>query len=176
VLSIVVAHSANHVIGYRGELPWHLPSDLRRFRELTIGHTVVMGRKTYESLPPAHRPLRERRNVAISSNPRFRPPGVEVHPSLDSALAAWRAPAGDPAQNDGHCFVIGGASIYTQAMAHAERIYATQIEGHVRGDAFFPEISSAEWRCIEESDPIAENDHVFVCRTYERTRTHEHGS
>jgi dihydrofolate reductase len=160
VVSIVVAYGANQVIGDRGRLPWTLPSDLRRFRELTIGQTVVMGRRTFESLPPAHRPLRDRHNVVISSNPDFRPPDVEVHTSLDSALAAH-----------GHsCFVIGGGSIYTQAMPHADRVYATRVDAQPPGDAFFPVLSCEDWDCVEECDPIVENDHTFVFCTYDRAR------
>ncbi len=185
VISIVVAYGANGAIGYRGRLPWRLPSDLRRFRELTVGNTVVMGRKTFEGLPPQHRPLRERHNVVISANPDFRPPGVdtapgaaeleihaspgsspaatalEIHTSLDSALAA----------HGSDCFVIGGESIYEQALPLADRVYATQVEASPEADAFFPELSPEEWRCVEESEPIVENDHRFVFRIYERNAT-----
>ena len=79
MLSIVVAQASNRVIGHRGELPWRLPSDLRHFRALTIGHTVLMGRRTFESLPDAHRPLAERRNLVVSSNPDLRPANVGVY-------------------------------------------------------------------------------------------------
>jgi dihydrofolate reductase len=160
VLSIVVAHASNRVIGHRGRLPWRLPSDLRRFRELTIGDTVLMGRRTFESLPAAHRPLRERRNLAISSNADFRPAGVEVHASLDSALAAC----------GGRCFVIGGSSVYEQALPLADRVYATHVEAEPAGDAFFPALAAGEWRCVHESEPMLENDLTFVFRTYDRTR------
>lgn len=157
MISIVVAHGANGVIGEAGQLPWRLPSDLRRFRELTIGGTVVMGRKTFESLPPQHRPLSERHNVVVSANPAFRPPGVEVHSSLDSALAAHP-----------DCFVIGGASIYAQTLELANRVYATEVDAAPPGDAFFPGLSPAGWRCVEESHPVVENNHRFVFRVYER--------
>jgi len=182
VISIVVAYGVNGAIGHRGRLPWRLPSDLRRFRELTVGNTVVMGRRTFEGLPPQHRPLRERRNVVISANPGFRPPGVdtapgaaeleihaspgcspaatalEVHTSLESALAA----------HGSDCFVIGGESIYEQALPLADRVYATRVEASPEADAFFPELSPEEWRCVEESEPIVENDHTFVFRVYDR--------
>jgi dihydrofolate reductase len=160
VISIVVAHGANGVIGAAGQLPWRLPSDLRRFRELTVGGTVVMGRKTFESLPPPHRPLRERHNVVVSANPAFRPPGVEVHTSLESALRVHP-----------DCFVIGGGSIYAQALEPAGRVYATEVDATPPGDTFFPGISPKDWRCVEESDPIVENDHRFVFRVYERNDT-----
>jgi dihydrofolate reductase len=160
VISIVVAHGANGVIGDKGRLPWRLPSDLRRFRELTTGGTVVMGRKTFESLPPQHRPLHDRHNVVVSANPAFRPPDVEVHTSLQSALATHT-----------DCFVIGGSSIYAQALELADRVYATEIDASPPGDAFFPGLSPDGWRCVEESDPIIENDHRLVFRVYERSDT-----
>jgi dihydrofolate reductase len=160
VISIVVAHGANGVIGDKGQLPWRLPSDLRRFRELTVGGTVVMGRKTFESLPPQHRPLSGRHNVVVSANPAFRPPDVEVHPSLASALEAHP-----------DCFAIGGSSIYAQALELADRVYATEVDASPPGDAFFPGLSPEGWRCVEESDPIVENDYRFVFRVYERSDT-----
>jgi dihydrofolate reductase len=160
VISIVVAHGANGVIGDKGQLPWRLPSDLRRFRELTTGGTVVMGRKTFESLPPKHRPLRDRHNVVVSANPAFRPPDVEVHTSLSSALVAHPT-----------CFVIGGSSIYAQTLELADRVYATEVDAAPPGDAFFPGLSPEGWRCVEELDPIVENRHRFVFRVYERNNT-----
>ncbi len=160
MISIVVAHGANGVIGDKGQLPWRLPSDLRRFRKLTTGGTVVMGRKTFESLPPQHRPLRDRHNVVVSANPAFRPPDVEVHTSLESALAAHP-----------DCFVIGGSSIYAQALEIANRVYATEVDAAPPGDAFFPGLSPEGWRCVEESDPVVEKDHRFVFRVYERDDT-----
>jgi dihydrofolate reductase len=160
VLSIVVAQASNRVIGHRGELPWRLPSDLRRFRALTIGHTVLMGRRTFESLPDAHRPLAERRNLVISSNPDFGPANVEVYASLDAALRA----GGED------CFVIGGGSVYAQVLPRADRVYATEIETSPPGDVFFPALEPARWRCVEESEPISENDLAFVFRTYDRAR------
>ncbi len=160
MLSIVVAQASNRVIGHRGELPWRLPSDLRHFRALTIGHTVLMGRRTFESLPDAHRPLAERRNLVVSSNPELRPANVGVYTSLDGAL---RACGGD-------CFVIGGGSVYAQALPRADRVYATEIDASPPGDVFFPALEPAEWRCVQESEPISENDLSFVFRIYDRAR------
>ena len=160
MISIVVAHASNGVIGRDGGLPWRLPSDLRRFRELTSGGTVVMGRATYESLPAAFRPLPERRNIVLSSNPDYEAEGAEVFGSLESALAA----------SPGGCFVIGGDATYRQALPLTDRVYATHVEADVDGDAFFPPLSDADWRCVETSAPLAENDHEFTFRTYERAR------
>jgi dihydrofolate reductase len=155
-VSIVVAHGSNRVIGAAGGLPWNLPSDLRRFRELTTGGTVVMGRKTYESIPERFRPLPGRRNIVISRTARY--DGAEVFPSLAAALDAC----------EGSCFVIGGGQVYAEAAALADRCYVTEIDAAPAGDTFFPELAPAEWRCVEQSEQLSENDHNFVFRVYDR--------
>lgn len=160
MVSIVVAHASNRVIGHKGALPWRLPSDLRRFRELTIGGVVLMGRRTFESLPAAHRPLRERRNLVVSSNPGLDAPGAEVHASLDAALGACGA----------DCFVIGGGVVYEQVLPRAQRVYATYVDTVAEGDVFFPTLAPEQWRCVQESEPLHENDLTFVFRTYDRVR------
>lgn len=159
MIAIVVAHASNRVIGRDGELPWRLPSDLRRFRELTVGHTVVMGRRTWESLPDAYRPLPGRRNLVLSADPSFDADGAEVFASLERALAA----------SEGDCFVIGGEAAYREALPRCERLYATEIEAEVEGDAFFPNVEPADWRCVEEGAPLTESELGFRFRTYERT-------
>jgi dihydrofolate reductase len=156
VIACVVAHSSNRVIGRDGDLPWHLPADMRRFRELTSGHAVVMGRKTYESLPDRFRPLPNRRNLVLSRDPGYAAPGAEVFGDLASALAAC----------EGDCFVIGGGATYAEALAVADRVYATEIDAEVDGDTYFPELSG--WREVEVSEPTAENGHTFSFRTYVR--------
>lgn len=144
-IAVVVAHSRNRVIGRDGDLPWHLPTDLARFKELTAGGTVVMGRKTWDSLPERFRPLPNRRNVVVSRE------GL----GLEEALG------------DAPCFVIGGGEIYAQALPHADRVYATEIDTEVEGDVTFPELGP-EWRETERSEPIEENGHVYAFVTYER--------
>src|SRR3954452_19830353 len=156
MVSFVVAHARNRVIGRDGGLPWHLPADLRRFRELTTGHAVVMGRKTYESLPERFRPLPNRRNLVLSRDPAYVAPGAEVFPDLDSALAACT----------GDCFVIGGGTTYAEALRVADRVYATEIDAEIDGDTFFPEL--AGWRRVEASPRKSENGHAFRFVTYER--------
>jgi dihydrofolate reductase len=158
VVAIVVAHSRNRVIGREGALPWRLPSDLRRFRELTSGHTVLMGRRTYESLPDAFRPLPDRRNLVLSSDSGYRTEGAEVFPSLTDALDAC----------GGDCFVIGGEVAYRDALPLCERLYTTEIDAELDGDAFFPELDDGDWRLVEEGDTQAENGLAFAFRTYER--------
>lgn len=158
MVAIVVAHSANRVIGRDGDLPWRLPTDLERFRELTSGGAVVMGRKTYESLPDAYRPLPNRRNIVLSTDPDYRAPGAEVASSLKAALEAC----------DGDCFVIGGGTTYEQALAHSHLVYATEVEGTVEGDTVFPPLPEGEWRCVQRSGPLRENGYTFSFKRYER--------
>ena len=155
MVALVVAHSANRVIGRDGGMPWHLPGDLRRFRELTTGHAVVMGRRTYESLPDAFRPLPNRRNVVLTSDPAYRAEGAEVVTDLAAALA-------------GPCFVIGGGETYAQALPHAARVYATEIEAELDGDTFFPALPEGKWRCVERSERIVEHGHAYRFTIHDR--------
>ena len=161
MISIVVAQGSNRVIGVDGRLPCHLPSDLRRFKQMTTGHAVVMGRKTFESLPAAVRPLPQRRNIVLSRNAAYEAgPGVATAGDLEAALELC----------EGSCFVIGGAEVYAQALAVAGRVHTTDVDADPPGDAFFPPLADGHWRCVEESDPRVENGHAFVFRTYERRR------
>jgi dihydrofolate reductase len=160
VIAIVVAHANNGVIGRDGGLPWNLPSDLKHFKELTSGHTVVMGRRTYESLPDRFRPLPNRRNLVLSSDPAYVARGAEVFTSLDGALEAC----------DGDCFVIGGEATYRQALSRTDRVYATHLDADHDGDCHFPDLPEEEWRCVEAGEPQTENDQRFTFRTYERVR------
>jgi dihydrofolate reductase len=160
VIAIVVAHASNGVIGRDGGLPWHLPGDLKRFKELTSGGTVVMGRRTYESLPDRFRPLPDRRNLVLSSDPAYVARGAEVFTSLESAL--------DTCDHD--CFVIGGEQTYRQALPLADRVYATQLDAEHAGDVRFPDLPGTEWECVDTSEVQAEGDHSFRFRTYERVR------
>lgn len=158
MIAIVVAHARNRVIGSGGGLPWRLPGDLRRFRELTRGSTVVMGRRTFESLPESFRPLPERRNLVLSADPAYRPPGAEAFASLEAALEAC----------GGECFVIGGEITYRAALPRCARVYATEVDAEPAGDAYFPEIDPAQWRLVEDSAPRVENELAYTFRTYER--------
>ena len=157
MIALVVAHSANRVIGRDGGLPWHLPSDMKHFRELTAGGTVLMGRKTYESIPERFRPLPGRRNLVLTRN-GYQAEGAEAFGELAEALEAC----------GGDCFVIGGGETYRQALPLADRVHATVVEGDVEGDAFFPELPDGEWELLEASDPVTENGHTFTFRTYAR--------
>jgi dihydrofolate reductase len=157
-VSLVVAYARNRVIGRDGGLPWHLPSDMKHFRELTTGGTVVMGRKTYASIPDKFRPLPGRRNMVLSRDAAYRAVGAEVLPSLVAAL--------DACGRD--CFVIGGGATYAEALPHAGRVYATEVVEEVEGDTFFPALAEDEWACVSSGESITENGHEFRIRVYER--------
>lgn len=147
-LSLLVAMASNRVIGVEGKLPWHVPSDLKRFKALTMGHHIVMGRKTFESIG---RLLPGRTSVIVTRQRGYAVPGAIVAHSLDEAV---RACAGDS-----EVFVIGGGQLYAEALPHADRIYLTQIEGEFAGDTWFPALAPGEWlessRELLSSDPPA---------------------
>lgn len=148
--SLIVAMSENHVIGRAGQLPWHLSADLRRFRQLTMGHTIVMGRKTFESIG---RPLPGRNSIVISRQQGYRPPGVHVAASLDDAE---RLAAGDS-----EVFFIGGGELYRQALPRVARIYLTLVHATVAGDTDFPQLPPDQWHLVQRTDQAADekNDH-----------------
>lgn len=135
---IIAAVAKNRVIGKDNTLIWNIPADMAHFKALTTGQTVIMGRKTWESLPPRFRPLPGRRNIVISRQTDYAAPGAELADSLDAALQlVARADI---------AFVIGGEQIYRQAMAVADRLEITEVDLEPEGDAWFPEIPAAEWR------------------------------
>jgi dihydrofolate reductase len=134
-ISLIVAMDRRRVIGSEGKLPWHLPEDLKRFKTLTMGHSVIMGRKTHESIG---RLLPGRRSIIVTRQPGYVQPGAVVVNSVDAALAAC---AGED-----EAFVIGGGEIYVQALPHADRIYLTEVHLDTRGDTFFPPLPPGAWR------------------------------
>lgn len=149
-IALVVAAARNGVIGRDGDMPWRLSSDLKRFKSITMGRPIIMGRKTWESLG---RPLPGRQNIVITRQPDFTAPGAEVASSLDEALERARALAGE-----GGVFIIGGGEIYRQAIPQADRLHVTHVEAEVEGDTVFPEIGP-EWKPVhEERVPAGEKD------------------
>ncbi len=158
-ISLVVAASANHVIGVDGRLPWRLPGDLRHFKQLTMGKPVVMGRLTWESIG---RPLPGRRNIVISRNPDYVAEGCHVVGSPAAALAA----AGEADE----VMIIGGGQVYELFRAQAQRLYLTRVDVHLEGDAFFALPEADDWRLTHrEAHPADDaNEHAYEIRTYER--------
>jgi dihydrofolate reductase len=167
VISLIAAVARNRVIGAGNRLPWRLPADLRRFRALTMGHPVVMGRKTYESIG---RPLPGRTNIVLTRQAGYQAPGCVVVSDLDEALrAAGDATAGG--ETGGEVFIIGGADLYRQTLARAGRLYLTEVAADVPdGDAFFPEIDPALWQEVERipHQPDARHPYAYAFVTYVR--------
>nr|WP_263313291.1 dihydrofolate reductase [Mammaliicoccus sp. Marseille-Q6498] len=150
--SIIVCHDQNRVIGLNNKMPWHLPNDLKRLKALTTGNTIVMGRKTFDSLG---KPLPNRRNVVLTSNKSFQHDGVDVIHSLEEID-----------QLDGHIFIFGGQGLYEQMMDRVDDMYVTVIEDKFQGDAFFPPYNFNEWSVISseagELDEKNKLPHTFM--------------
>jgi len=134
-LSLIVAVSSNGVIGIKNALPWHLPEDLKRFRALTTGHHIIMGRKTYDSLG---RLLPNRTTVIVTRNPDYKVEGAFIANSLDEAIQL--------SASDEEAFIIGGAELYQKGLKVANTLYITEVDLHVEGDAFFPAIDENVWQ------------------------------
>lgn len=156
----IVALGLNNEIGFRGDMPWHIPEDLRRFKQLTLNHPVIMGRATWLSLP--RRPLPGRRNIVISRNPGFRAEGAETALSLSQAVDLV-APPDVP-------YIIGGGQIYSLALPLLSRIDVTRVNAAFPdADTFFPEISEKEWRLADVSEwMISSSGHTYRFETYLR--------
>jgi len=143
-LQLIVARARNGIIGNRGKLPWHLPEDLAHFRRTTMGHAVVMGRRTWDSIG---RPLPGRRNIVVTRSPHWHAAGAEAAASLDDALALCAVCGQEGAGAERAIFVIGGAQLYAQALARPVAIiHLTEINADFEGDAIFPPLDAARWR------------------------------
>lgn len=161
IVSLVAAMAENGVIGRDGKLPWHLPDEIKHFKRLTVDHTVIMGRKTYQEIG---RPLPNRRNVVITRNPAFRPNGVTVVPDLSEALALGAT--------ESEVFVIGGGEIYQLALPVADRLYLTVVHAEFEGDTLFPAFDKAAWVLEDEQFHPVDDRHSasFSIRRYSRLR------
>lgn len=144
--SMIVAVAKQGVIGANNTLPWHLPEDLKRFRGLTTGHHIIMGRKTYESLG---RLLPNRTTVIVTRNPNYQVAGALIASSLESALLLC--------ENDDEPFLIGGASLYEIGLKFANKLYMTKIDLDVAGDAFFPQLETAQWQLVKQEAYVSIN-------------------
>lgn len=162
IVSLVAAVADNGIIGRGGGLPWRLPNDLRFFKLLTLGHTVIMGRKTWDEIG---KPLPNRRNIVVTRDKTREFPGAERAPYLGSALALATA--------EDEVFVIGGGEIYRQALPMADRLYLTHVHATVEGDTRFPEWDAAHWTIVSEERHEADERHAhsFTIRRYDRTGT-----
>lgn len=162
MLNIICAVAANGAIGRHNSLIYHLRADLQRFKALTTGHTVIMGRRTFESLPKGALP--RRRNIVLSRQSGYVAPGAEVFPSLEAALATVDTTAEE-------VFVIGGCSVYAEALPLADRLFLTHIEAEpADADAFFPPIEATDWRLVDTETHTADeqNEADFTFADYVR--------
>ncbi|MGL4408162.1 MAG: dihydrofolate reductase [Zoogloea sp.] len=159
-LCLIAACARGGVIGINNRLPWHLPEDMKFFRETTRGKPVIMGRKTWESLPEAFRPLPGRLNIVVSRNAAYAAPGATVVNSLDAALAA--------ASEASEAFLIGGAELYRQGMALADALLLTEINQDFEGDAFFPPVDPQHWQEAGRDAQVAASGLPFAFVRYTR--------
>jgi dihydrofolate reductase len=156
-LAVIAAVARNGVIGANNALPWRLPADLARFREITTGHAVIMGRRTWDSLP---RPLPGRQNIVVTRSADFAAEGTEIAHSLDDALARVCLP--EPA------FCIGGADLYRLALPRADVLYITEIDRDFAGDTRFPDFDRTQWRVTSREAGLAPDGFEYAFVTYRR--------
>ncbi len=156
VISLVAAASINNVIGKNNQLLWHLPNDLKFFKNTTWAMPVIMGRKTFESLH--QQPLRGRFNIVISRNPQT----METQPNVKTAFSLQEAIAIAGTTDAKEVFIVGGGQVYEEAMPIANRIYLTRVHASIEGDIFFPAINSNNWQQIANTDFQADEKHAYA--------------
>ncbi|MEI6880373.1 MAG: dihydrofolate reductase [Bacteroidota bacterium] len=162
-INIIVAASNNLVIGKNNDLPWNLPTDLKRFKELTQNGYVIMGRKCWESIPAKFRPLPNRKNVVVTRNDNFAENGTIVINNLTDTLKYIKD---EPLDNK--YFVIGGSQIYKEAFKFADKLYFTRILEDIEGDVYLEGFNKNEWSLLETSDTIKENNLTYRFDVYEK--------
>jgi len=161
MISIIAAMGKNRELGFEGAIPWHLPDDLKRFKQITRGHAVIMGRKTFQSIG---KPLPERENIVITRQGGYSAPGCVVAASMEEALR--------DASRDNESFIIGGAEIYKLGLPYADRLYLTVVDVAVPADTFFPEFDESEWSIAKMEPHPADEKHPypFVFEVYDRIK------
>jgi dihydrofolate reductase len=158
-ISLIAAMDNKGLIGTNNDIPWHIPHDLKRFKEITSGHTIVMGRKTFESLSG---PLPKRRNIVITSIRDYKKPGIEVVHSIEDALKI--------VDKKSENFIVGGAEIYEQFLPFADKMYLTRIKAVFQGDTYFPKVDFTNWELIRSEEHQTEGDNPvkFIYEDYRR--------
>ncbi|MFD1018422.1 dihydrofolate reductase [Thalassobacillus hwangdonensis] len=161
MLSFLFAMDKNRVIGKDNDLPWHLPDDLKFFKEKTLGHTIIMGRKTFESLGKA---LPKRKNIVLTSDRRFEAEGAFIIHDIEE-IVKW-----NKENPEEEWFVIGGSGLFSQLLEHADRMYMTYIDASFPGDTYFPEFSEEEWKLTNQTKGPKNdrNPYDYYYRTYDR--------
>lgn len=156
IISIVVAVSGNHAIGKEGDLLWHLPKDMKRFKDITYGHHVLMGRKTYESIPERFRPLPGRINIVVSRSRSYAAPGSKVVNTLEEGVLFAKE------NGEQELMVIGGAEIYRQALGNCNRVYLSLVDAEfAEADAFFPALEADSWLKVAEEKVLADEKNKY---------------
>jgi dihydrofolate reductase len=166
-ISIIVAVSENNAIGKNNDLLWRLPADVKFFKEKTMGHAIVTGRKNYESIPEKYRPLPGRTNIIITRNKNYPAPGAVIVHSLDEAIAKGRA------LNETELCVIGGGEIFREVLPQTDIIWYTRVHANFEADTFFPELNPAEWQEMWREEHSADEKHKypFTFIKYERKKS-----
>lgn len=165
IISLIAAVGANGVIGAKGDLPWHLPNDLRFFSKTTRGHHVVMGRKNYDSIPEQYRPLPGRPNVVVTRDRNFKADAVQVVFSIEDAVEYARS------KGESELFIIGGGEIYRQSIHLADRLYLTHVDAAPDGDTFFPAFDESAWSKTLVLEQKADAVHNASFKTYVYVKT-----
>lgn len=163
-VSIIAAVAQNNAIGKDNDLLWNLPNDMKFFTRMTKGHTVIMGRKNYESIPHKYRPLPKRKNIVLTRNKEYEAPGAEVHTRIEDALESCR--------EESEVFVIGGSEIYSLALERnlIDRMYITRVDGAFEADAFFPDFDEDKWIKKKLTEHQKDENHAYPFEIFEYTR------
>ncbi|MEO1262672.1 MAG: dihydrofolate reductase [Bacteroidota bacterium] len=163
IISAIVATAKNNVIGRNNDIPWYLPADLKYFKKTTLGHHIVMGRKSFLSIG---RPLPKRTNIIITRDPFFMASGCIVCHSLETALETAKE------NGEEEVFIIGGGQVYAQSMHLLDKIYLTEVDLEVEGDVFFPQLKMEEWQEIKNEPhlPDEKNEHAYTFKIFTRIK------
>ena len=156
IVSLIAALTRNRVIGVKNDLPWRLPDDMKYFFQTTKGHTVIMGRKNYDSLPEKFRPLPNRMNIVVTRQENFGAPGCTVVNSLEKGIEIAKE------ANEEEVFNIGGAELFKLGMPHTQRMYLTEIQAELPGDTYFPEVNKSDWRETSRRHHPADERHAYA--------------
>ncbi|MEO8087542.1 MAG: dihydrofolate reductase [Bacteroidota bacterium] len=164
ILSIIVAVSENNVIGRNNDLPWHLPRDMKFFKDTTMGHCVVMGRKNFDSITEKYRPFAGRTNIIVTRQKDFQATGTTTVHSIEAAIDFAKS------KNETECFIIGGGQIFEQSLKYCDRVYLTRIHHSFEGDVHFPVLNPVEWKEVFRKEIPADekNKYPFSFLTYEK--------
>ena len=163
-ISLIAAASLNNVIGKDGDIPWHMPRDMKLFQDMTLGHFILSGRKNYLSIPRNFRPLKDRVNMVVTRNSSFQEEGALIFNDISAAIEHARK------NGEKELMIIGGGEIYRQCMELADNIYLSRIQAEIEGDTFFPELNKENWQLTEERyfDKDERNPYDFQFEHYKR--------